>query len=130
MPYIDRGKAFDVLTEYYHHKTPIQKESLKEALSRVPTADVVDKERYDRLLENATIIADALNKYQDADVVEVKHGRWKGEELGDYRCSLCGPITTHTRTNFCPNCGENMDGRKAEYGDGEIHCGEDDDVER
>lgn len=42
MPYIDRGKAFDVLTEYYHHKTLIQKESLKEALSRVPTADVVE----------------------------------------------------------------------------------------
>ena len=102
MPYIDRGKAFDVLTEYYHHKTLIQKESLKEALSRVPTADVA----------------------------EVKRGRWKGEGLGDYRCSLCGSITTHTRTNFCPNCGANMDGRKDEYGDGEIHCGEDDDVER
>lgn len=36
-----------------------------------PTADVVEKERYDRLLENATIISDALNKYQTADEVKV-----------------------------------------------------------
>lgn len=32
---------------------------------------MVDKERYDRLLENSTIIADALSKYQSTDMVEV-----------------------------------------------------------
>lgn len=41
------------------------------AIDKQPTADVVDKEKYDRLLENSIIIAEALNKYQTADVVEV-----------------------------------------------------------
>lgn len=36
-----------------------------------PTIDAVEKERYDRLLENSIIIADALRKYQSADMVEV-----------------------------------------------------------
>ena len=39
---------------------------------------------------------------------ERKRGRWKGEGLGDYRCSLCGEVTRHARTNFCPNCGADM----------------------
>ena len=43
----------------------------------LPTADVVDKERYDRLLGNSTIIAEALRKYQSADMVEVVY------------CNLC-----------------------------------------
>ena len=37
-----------------------------------------------------------------------KKGRWKGKGLGDYRCSLCGEVTRHTRTNFCPWCGAEM----------------------
>lgn len=37
----------------------------------LPTVDVVDKELYDRLLENSIIISDALNKYQSTDMVEV-----------------------------------------------------------
>lgn len=40
-------------------------------LSELPTIDAVEKERYDRLLENSIIIADALRKYQSADMVEV-----------------------------------------------------------
>lgn len=40
------------------------------------------------------------------------NGRWKGEGLGDYRCSLCGKVTRHARTNFCPNCGAEMRGEE------------------
>lgn len=36
---IDRKVAFEVLTDYYHHKTEVQHEALKEALSRVPSAE-------------------------------------------------------------------------------------------
>lgn len=41
MRLIDESDAFCVLTDYYHHKTKEQSESLKEALSRVPTVDAV-----------------------------------------------------------------------------------------
>lgn len=35
---ISRQAAYDTLTEYYNLRTETQRESLKEALSRVPTA--------------------------------------------------------------------------------------------
>ena len=40
--YIDTDTAYEVLTEYYHHKTEAQHEALREALDRVPAADVVE----------------------------------------------------------------------------------------
>ena len=39
--YIDREAAYEVLTEYYHHSTEFQHLALKDALARVPAADVV-----------------------------------------------------------------------------------------
>lgn len=38
--YIEREEAYDTLTEYYHHSTDTQHGALREALSRVPAADV------------------------------------------------------------------------------------------
>jgi len=38
--YIERETAYDTLTEYYHHSTDTQHGALREALSRVPAADV------------------------------------------------------------------------------------------
>lgn len=70
--YIEATEAIRVLSEYYHHRTDTQRYILAEAISKVPTADVVEKERYYRLLENANILADAVRKYQTADVVERK----------------------------------------------------------
>lgn len=35
---ISRQAAYDILTEYYHHRTEIQHMALREALSRVPSA--------------------------------------------------------------------------------------------
>lgn len=40
-------------------------------IARFPCADVVEKAKYDSLLENSLIISEALQKYQTADVVEV-----------------------------------------------------------
>lgn len=40
MKLIDADKAFEVLSEYYHHRTYIQHDALREALDRVPEAVV------------------------------------------------------------------------------------------
>lgn len=106
--YLTDEDVFRVLSEYYHHRTDIQRMTLSEAISRVPTADVVEKERYDRLLDNALIISEALREYQDAEMLERKNGKWKHG-----CCSECGynwgkdaPIANVP--NFCPNCGAKM----------------------
>ena len=39
---IDTDKAYKVLTKYYHHKTDVQHDALKEALGKVPTVDAVE----------------------------------------------------------------------------------------
>lgn len=36
---IDRQKAYEVLSDYYHHKENVQHEALREALNRVPSAE-------------------------------------------------------------------------------------------
>ena len=38
--YISREAAYKTLTEYYHHSSGVQHTVLREALNRVPTADV------------------------------------------------------------------------------------------
>ncbi len=39
--YIEESKAYEVLSDYYHHRTQGQHVALREAFNRVPTADVV-----------------------------------------------------------------------------------------
>ncbi len=73
----------------------------------------IDKEKVIDALDQSINIFDATDRIKAlkaSDVVERKRGRWKGEGLGDYRCSLCGEVTRHTRTNYCPNCGARMKG--------------------
>ena len=41
---IDRQAAYDTLSEYYHHRTELQHDALKDALSRTPSAG--PKQRY------------------------------------------------------------------------------------
>lgn len=50
-----------------------------------------------------------------ADVVEVRHGRWKqvGSITPMYECDQCHAFTLGG--NFCPNCGAKMDGTSADY---------------
>lgn len=64
-----------------------------------------------------------LEEADDADVVEVKHGKWKIKR-DDYdceymMCSVCkeefypaDEDTVDTTPNYCPNCGAKMDERK------------------
>ena len=39
--YIEKSKAYEVLSDYYHHRTQGQHEALREAFNRVPTVDAV-----------------------------------------------------------------------------------------
>lgn len=39
---VDADKVYKVLTEYYHHKTDIQHEALREAIDRMPTVNAVE----------------------------------------------------------------------------------------
>ena len=72
--YIDADYLDELITQLIKEGRNITRNDYKmidSILFEFPTADVVDKERYDRLLENSTIIADALSKYQSTDMVEV-----------------------------------------------------------
>lgn len=123
MPYIDKDKLIKELSTMY--KSPTSAEDFMtvgydHAIADVvvtvheqPTVDVVDKEQYDRLLENATIISEALNKYQTADVVERKRGKWKLNKDGNWACPFCEFDPYHDNMkgmNYCPNCGADMRG--------------------
>ena len=82
--YIKREDAYNTLTDYYHHRTDLQHDALRDALSRVPTADVRENVR----------------------------GEWLHISDGycDFlKCSQCGK-TTDNQSNFCPNCGCLMKG--------------------
>lgn len=94
MRLIDADKACEVLTDYYHLRTDIQRQALVEALGRVPTIDAEP----------------------------VRRGRWLLEDNPDtgwYRiaCSKCGedvapiaPCLGRVVTwDYCPYCGAKME---------------------
>ena len=79
--YISREAAYDTLTDYYHHRTDIQHQTLREALSRVPAADVRP----------------------------VVRGTWEYISFMTCRCSVCKEVFHELDgDNFCPNCGASM----------------------
>ena len=71
-----------------------------------------------------------IESFSNADVVPVVHGRWELEygTYGKMRCSVCkkealiektigdvGAITNYVDSNYCPNCGAKMDGKKDKH---------------
>ena len=61
-------------------------------------------------LRGGEAIIEDLTKFPAADVVEVRHGRWKNEGMGDFRCSLCSYVASAAiLNNYCPSCGALMD---------------------
>ena len=82
MRLIDENEAYEVLTEYYHHKTKTQHEALKDALSRVPTVEP----KRGKWLPNEDDAAGC----------------------GYFICSCCENDVYDT-TDFCPNCGARME---------------------
>lgn len=72
------------------------------------------------------LIKSLIQKQPAADVVEVRHGKWKLKqyeggildgEIYD-ECSICeyqrffDDIRFKTAFNYCPNCGAKMDGKE------------------
>ena len=126
MAYIDRDMAISRINSIrpvnpnksdYTHGIDVGIAMAKVAINEQPTADVVDKERYDRLLENATIISEALKKYQTADAVERKHGEWILKDGSKFLwvCSECGAVIYSEHNDdrerfhaFCGACGADM----------------------
>ena len=57
-------------------------------------------------------IKDLVEQMPAADVVEVRHGRWKCVSIGRYACSLCGREPWYEGSintmHYCPNCGAAM----------------------
>lgn len=82
--HIERETAYQTLTAYYHHTTEIQHEALREALAKVPTADVRP----------------------------VVHGSWKTHGDGACSCSVCQlgleSFVEGIFYNYCPFCGADM----------------------
>ena len=92
--YISREAAYKTLTEYYHHSSGVQHTVLREALNRVPAADV-------------------------RPVVSAEWERPKGSTPRSwiFVCSKCGdrayfPVPKYFPKgcgySFCPNCGADM----------------------
>lgn len=56
---------------------------------------------------------DAIRSLSTADVVERRVGKWVDYPIADgcLQCSACG-ILRFGESNYCPNCGAEMDGGK------------------
>ena len=82
--FISREAAYKTLTEYYHHSSGVQHTVLREALNRVPAADVRP----------------------------VVHGRWEIMSNPRFRrCSVCHDkvlFNMKNLPNFCDVCGADM----------------------
>lgn len=63
-------------------------------------------------MRGAHKIVDRIISAPTVDAVEVVHGRWETQMLGDdvgYKCSACH-LTSDWDTPYCPQCGALMDG--------------------
>lgn len=91
---------------------------MDDSISRAAAIDALNGEITVTGETNAKAVMEYVNavkgRLERIPPVQPKRGRWKGEGLGDYRCSLCGEVQTRTRTNFCPNCGADMRGGEDE----------------
>ena len=134
---IEEEEAFKVLSAYYKHRTPAQDSALHDALSRVPSADLVnewctDCKEYDQTQHCCHRFTKVIRQAQEElkqNTVPVKRGKWiirDNPGTGWYRvtCSECGEDVTATAPcigfypnarvtwNYCPECGADMRGEE------------------
>ena len=102
---ISREKAYEVLTEYYHHKTEMQHKALREALGMVPSADVPERN---------------VGKWLEKEVIHAKEAKAIITEWQSCKCSVCGCYDTRpylycfNEPRFCSWCGAEMEEGEAE----------------
>lgn len=81
---ISRKAAYEVLTEYYHHKTELQHKALWDALSKVPSAEP-EKETAKRVIWTG----------------------WKGYRDTRYKCPNCKKPVKNDDV-YCHRCGQKL----------------------
>ena len=64
-----------------------------------------------------SLVYKKLKELPTADVVEVKHGYWRGKPIAGFctvSCSACRIAFSENsgRWLYCPNCGTKMDGER------------------
>ena len=126
---IDEEQAFKVLSAYYKHNTQVQDSALHDALSRVPSADLVnewctDCKEYDQEQHCCHRFTKVIRQTQEElkqNAVPVKHGKFIGTEYDGYadgnpvyyewKCSECGCVFEEEEPTYryCPHCGARMD---------------------
>lgn len=85
--FISREAAYKTLTEYYHHSSGVQHTVLREALNRVPTADV----------RPVAEISDAVDEV--LDFLNENYNRMPYHIYSELFDLVCG---------ICPHCGADM----------------------
>lgn len=118
---IEEEEAFKVLSAYYKHSTPVQDSALHDALSRVPSADLVnewctDCKEYDQTQHCCHRFTKVIRQAQEElkqNAVPVNRGKWiKIHPQGIYECSEChqNVMTSDIECyRFCHQCGARMD---------------------
>lgn len=82
---ISREKAYEVLTEYYHHKTEMQHKALREALDMVPSAqpeplsDAYMKAVWIWLLDYQIKVLEMKGRYTPYEVLSWVANDWRKE---------------------------------------------------
>ena len=81
---------------------------MKEYIERAAAIEAIRKYQYPYGVEFL------LSNIPAADVVEVRHGRWKNGGNGLYdTCSACGKeIYLAIPMSYCPECGAQLDGKE------------------
>ena len=98
MGLISRQAAYETLSEYYHHKTEVQHQGLREALDRVPStepenADCIycheDSDGYVKPIEknNHAFVRFGMNGWE----LDLKANGWHGSAKIRY-CPMCGRL--------------------------------------
>lgn len=121
---IDEEEAFKVLSAYYKHSTPVQDSALHDALSRVPSADLVnewctDCKEYDQTQHCCHRFTKVIRQTQEElkqNAVPIKRGKWRFVNCATglrCQCSECLHwVDAGTDRNYCPNCGADMRGEE------------------
>lgn len=105
--YIKIDAVYNTLTEYYHHTTEYQHLALREALSRVPAADVAPVVRGHKITRHRPIAGYWASGKLDGGWNGMEGRVWVKPVMDnpvDY-CSECGKRLDDTFQNYCPNCG-------------------------
>ena len=107
MPYIDRDMAIKALIDegrnvdsrYLESERIIHESDAVEAISMLPTADVVERK---------------VGKWTEKQVIHADEAKEVVEEWQSCRCSICGHYNTQpymyffTEPNYCSFCGASM----------------------